>query len=292
MDGQLVPFVICYDFDGTLAPGNMQENSFIPALRMSSAEFWEQSNQLAAQNGADRVLTYMYLTISMARQHQLRIRRESIVEYGRSIKCFPGVDEDPVQGVKSWFDRTRDYGRERGIEVRHYIISSGLKEMLEGCPAARRVDQIFASRFIYDADDIPVWPAIALNYTTKTQYLFRINKGCLSEGDDLVINKYLPDSERPVPFRHMVYIGDGSTDVPSMRVVKNSGGRAIAVYNPADPAGSDLARSLVQDGRADIGAAADYTEGSALDSAIKAMLDICAAESSIRANSAIINGAR
>ena len=266
---------IAYDFDGTLAPGNMQEHSFIPKLDMSKEDFWQEAKTLSQEQDMDEILSYMYLMIQKANSADVRITKKDFKKHGKSIDFFPGVTE--------WFPRLDNYARDREVKLEHYIISSGLREMIQGTRIASRFQYIFASGFAYDQNDVAKWPALAVNYTTKTQYIFRINKGIRNSYDNKEINKYVPDNERAIPFSHMAYIGDGETDVPCMKMVKQKGGCAIAVYNPqkrkSKLRGSpkEIALQLLKDKRADHALPTDYTEDSALDVLIKAFIDRIAA---------------
>ena len=257
---------LIYDFDGTLAPGNMQEYDFIPAVGKSNKEFWHDANQLAEEQDADMVLTYMARMIQEAKSKGLSLRREAFQESGRNIRLFPGV--------KEWFGRINAYAAARGVRVLHYINSSGLKEMIEGTPIASEFRKIYACSFLYDVDGIAYWPGVAVNYTNKTQFIFKINKGVESVSDCKLVNQYIEERERPVPFSRMIYVGDGTTDIPCMRLVKNFGGHSIAVYNPASAkvGRKDLA-SLIRDNRVNHVCAADYTEGSEIDRLVKLIID-------------------
>lgn len=262
MARKLIPMAICYDFDGTLSPGNMQEYGFIKELGVTPEEFWDRSNTLAKIKKADDILAYMKVTIDESKKRNLPITREDFMEYGKNIKLYKGVEE--------WFDRINKYARSKGVKIEHYIISSGLKEMLEGSPIANKFTEIFASSFMYDEDGAAVWPAIVLNYTSKTQYMFRINKGCLDVTDTEGVNKHVEKSCRPMPFENMIYIGDGDTDVPCMAMLNKAGGHTLAVYKNGK---KERASALNRDGRAHMVAPADYSEGKAIDKFIKAVID-------------------
>ncbi len=256
---------LIYDFDGTLAPGNMQEYDFIPAVGKSNKEFWTEANTLAEEQDADMVLTYMARMIQSARSKGLSLRREAFQESGRRVELFPGVRE--------WFSRINDYGAQKGIRIFHYINSSGLKEIIEGTEIAREFRKIYACSFLYDVDGIAYWPAVAVNYTNKTQFIFKINKGVESVSDSRLVNRYIPENERPVPFSRMIYVGDGTTDIPCMRLVKNYGGHSIAVYNPEQRGVHRDMTALIQDNRVNHVCPADYTEGSEMDTLVKLIID-------------------
>ena len=257
---------LIYDFDGTLAPGNMQEYDFIPAVGKSNKEFWTEANTLAEEQDADMVLTYMARMIQEAKSKGLSLRREAFQDSGRRVTLFAGV--------KEWFSRINAYGAGRGIRILHYINSSGLKEIIEGTEIAHEFRRIYACSFLDDIDGVAYWPAVAVNYTNKTQFIFKINKGVESVSDCKLVNQYIEERERPVPFSRMIYVGDGTTDIPCMRLVKNFGGHSIAVYNPASAkvGRKDLA-SLIRDNRVNHVCAADYTEGSEIDRLVKLIID-------------------
>ena len=224
-DETLPVVALIYDFDGTLSPGNMQEFSFIKALNMTSEEFWRRSNELTRNNDANGILCYMKLMLDEAQYRHISLKRESFQRFGREVEFYPGVAE--------WFSLVNGYGRAKGVAVRHYINSSGLKEMIEGTAIAREFENIYACSFLYDVDGKAVWPAVAVDFTTKTQFLFKINKGISSVSDNSEVNRYMREEERPVPFRRMIYFGDGQTDIPCMKMVRQNGGHSIAVYDPA-----------------------------------------------------------
>lgn len=261
---------LIYDFDGTLAAGNMQEYNFIPAVGKSNKEFWSEANSLAEEQDADQILTYMALMIREAQAKGISLRREAFQESGRAVKLYPGVEE--------WFERINSYGAERGIKILHYINSSGLKEIIEGTTIADRFQKIYACSFLYNVDGIAYWPAVAVNYTNKTQFIFKINKGVESVFDTKQVNKYMEEKSRPVPFSRMIYVGDGTTDIPCMRLVKNFGGHSVAVYNPKDKAKRAEMNILIKDNRVNHVCPADYTEGSEIDAVVKAVIDKCLAD--------------
>ena len=261
---------LIYDFDGTLSAGNMQEYNFIPAVGKSNKEFWSEANDLAEEQDADQILTYMALMIRAAQAKGISLRREAFQECGRDVKLYPGVDE--------WFDRINKYGAERGINIVHYINSSGLKEIIEGTTIADKFKKIYACSFLYNIDGIAYWPAVAVNYTNKTQFIFKINKGVESVYDKKQVNKYMEEKSRPVPFSRMIYVGDGTTDIPCMKLVKNFGGHSIAVYNPKDKSKRAEMNTLIRDNRVNHVCPADYTESSEIDNVVKVIIDKCLAD--------------
>ena len=261
---------IAYDFDGTLAPGNMQEHSFIPRLGLDKSAFWEEANRIAREHDADEILTYMQLMLDKAAEKNTPVTRNALTDHGRNIRFF--------EGVENWFDRINDFASSLGVETDHYIISSGVRDIIRGTSIARHFRYIFASGYIFDEKGTAIWPALAINYTTKTQYLFRINKGIYNSYDNSQINKFVAYDQRPMPFSNMIYIGDGETDVPAMKMIKYQGGTAIAAYNPENkaregkPTPRQICEKLIDDGRADFMAPADYTDGSKLDAIVKTLM--------------------
>ena len=251
---------LIYDFDNTLSTRDMQEFTFIPALGMTADEFWKKSDELAHKYEMDHILAYMYLMASKAREKHISLSPEALRAMGQDVQFF--------DVVKEWFSRINAYGGKLGLEVRHYILSCGLKSMIEGCGVADEFYNVFACDYLYDDNGEPLWPSIAINYTSKTQFLYRINKGVEDVGEHTKLNMYMPRNERVVPFDQMVYIGDGLTDVPSMKLVRQRGGYAIGVYKkPSD------ASYLVDQERVDFYLKCDYTDGGEIDTALKAVLD-------------------
>lgn len=257
-----VPIVaLVYDFDQTLSPCNMQEYGFIPGIGMSADAFWAECRKNAVEHGMDGVLAYMYTMLKTARG-RMRLTAEALRALGRDIEFYPGVE--------GWFRRINEIGRARGAAVEHYIVSSGLKEIIEGSKIAHEFKEIFATSYMYDEDGEALWPATAVNYTSKTQYLFRINKGIFDITNDRDLNAYTPDHKRYVPFSNMIYIGDGPTDVPCMKLTKSKGGSSIAVYKDEDPRAGD---DMILKGRVDFSLPADFTEGSEMETVVLRLID-------------------
>ena len=253
---------IMYDFDGTLAHGNIQEYNFIPALNMSSGEFWDEVHELKINNNMENVLAYMYLMLKKADEHNISVKKSAFEEYGKNISLY--------EGVETWFKRINEYGRRQGINIHHYIISSGIKEMIEGTSIAGEFDRIYACSFLYNVDYIAKWPAVSVNYTNKTQFLYRINKGIFDVYDDS-INEKMPEEQKVIDFKNMIYLGDGLTDVPCMKLVKDNGGTAISVFE--DNKGKALSLKLLEDGRVNYIAETDYSENKDVDICIKKVID-------------------
>ena len=274
MARKLSTFAIAYDFDGTLAPENMQEYDFVPAIGMKSERFWQEVRELTKKHDADNILTYMMHMLDKAQAAEVPVRKENFVDFGRSVSLF--------EGVNGWFDRINAYGKKQGFKVNHYIISSGIREMIEGTPIAKEFAAIYASAFIYDHNGVAKWPALAVNYTTKTQFLFRINKGVLNVYDNSRINEFIPKEERSVPFEHMVFIGDGETDIPCFRLVKEQRGHAIAVYKPSTKGAKSKAEKLIAEGRVNFIAPANYSENSEMDRFVKGIIDKVAADVALK----------
>lgn len=261
--GEKPVLAICYDFDKTLSPDDMQAQGYIQSVGFDIAEFWKQSNELAVKNDMDQNLAYMLKMVREA-EGNLVFTKKALAEYGSHVKLFPGVD--------TWFDRIKKYGETHGVIIEHYIISSGLKEMIEGTEVAKNCafEKIYASSFYYNERGVAVWPAQVINYTNKTQFLFRIEKGVLDINDPGV-NDYFPPEDIRVPFRNMVYIGDSDTDVPCMKLVNSYGGHSIGVYN-ADTCDKTKVHRMMKDGRIKYFAPADYSENGELEGLIKSII--------------------
>lgn len=259
---------ICYDFDKTLSPDDMQAQGYIQSVGYDIKEFWTKSNDLASLNDMDQNLAYMYLMITEAEGYHV-FNKKTLEEYGAKVKLFPGVRE--------WFERIRNYGKEHGVIVEHYIISSGLKEMIEGTEVAKAgaFEKIYASSFYFNERGVAKWPAQVVNYTNKTQFLFRIEKGILDVNDQRVNDFFTPDELR-VPFRNMIYIGDSDTDIPCMKLVNLHGGYSIGVYNP-ETCDKQKVYKMIRDSRIKYFAPADYSENEELDVLVKNIIDRTAA---------------
>lgn len=252
---------IMYDFDKTLCTRDMQEYTFIPSIGMQPHEFWDHTAVVAAEETMDNILTYMYCMVEKARQSGNLLTRESLVACGKDIEYHPGVED--------WFERINRYADEAGVQVEHYVLSSGLKEIIEGTSIAKYFKRIYACEFLYK-DGYAYWPKMAVNYTNKTQFVYRINKGVLDINNDVDLNNSRPDSEKRVFFSNMIYLGDGLTDVPCMKLVKQSGGHSIAIYSQGQ---QHKAAPLLKHERVDWMFEADYREGSELDRTMKLLLE-------------------
>lgn len=254
---------ICYDFDKTLSPDDMQAQGFIQKLGYEISEFWKKSNGFAKANNMDKNLAYMF-TMKTESAGKVLFTKTELAKFGSEVELFPGVE--------SWFERIRKYGEENGVIVEHYIISSGLKEMIEGTSIAKNgaFKKIYATSFYCDENGVAVWPAQVVNYTNKTQFLFRITKGILDVNDDAV-NDFFAESDLRVPFRNMVYLGDSDTDIPCMKLVKTRGGYSIGVFNPKTNDRKKV-HKMTRDNRIDYFVPADYSENTELDKLIKTII--------------------
>ncbi len=258
---------IVYDFDGTLARGNMQERSFIPSVGVDREAFWKEVRSAARREDADEILVYMRLMLEKARAAGTPVTAQMLREHGRAPDYFPGVE--------AWFDRINAFAAGFGLHLEHYVISSGNYEMIEGCSIFSEFRRVFASRFMLDEEGRAVWPGVAINYTTKTQFLFRINKGVDNSWDTEAINRWMPEARRPLPFRRMIFIGDGHTDIPSMKMVMTQGGSAIGVLDPElwfSHRDTGRIHDLIAAERVNFVAPADYAEDSVLDVIVKGVL--------------------
>ena len=267
MKNKQTKIALIYDFDGTLSRGNMQEATFIPDVcRMSAKDFWNEVVDDAAKHNADERLCYMYKMLDKAKGANVSLKREAFEKHGKNVPLFEGVLE--------WFDGINQYAVEQGIDIKHFVISSGNKELINGTPIAKYFEQIFACEFYYDIDGIATKPAVAIDYTNKTQYLFRINKKVLTGGKNehgKTVNDFVPDEDRDIPFTNMIYIGDGDTDIPCMKLVKDKGGFSIGVYD--DEVKKEAVKRLQNDGRINYMAEANYASRSDLMCVVKKALN-------------------
>lgn len=248
---------IMYDFDKTLCTKDMQDYGFIPSLQMQPSEFWQKANDFGSSAEMDGILAYLYTMIEECKRKGIPLTREKLIENGRSVELYPGVRE--------WFERINLYGAVQGVQIEHYVISSGLKEIIEGSGIADKFTKIFACEFLYDENGNALWPKTAVNYTNKTQFVYRINKGVLDISNDIDLNRSMPDDSKRVPFSNMIYIGDGLSDVPCMKMMKAYGGCAIAVYQDSN---KHKVEELLLGDRVDFIFPADYSEHSRLNKTV------------------------
>jgi len=250
-----------YDFDKTLCTTDMQDYAFIPSLGYTPAEFWSIANEFGWGNHMDGLLAYMYTMIDECRKKNIRLERDYLVRCGNAIQLFPGVRE--------WFARINAFGASLGASVEHYVLSSGLKEIIEGSGIAHEFREIYACEFLYGEDGLAMWPKLDVNFTNKTQFVYRINKGVLDVANDRDLNASMPDDSKRIPFTNMIYVGDGLSDVPCMKMMRAYGGQAVAVYQDTNRAAVE---NLLSGGRVDFIFPADYREGTILDTTMKNIL--------------------
>ena len=249
---------LLYDFDKTLCTTDMEDYTFIPSLGMTPREFWGIANRFGQENRMDALLAYMYTMIAQCKKRGIRLDRDYLVRCGKAMELFPGV--------RDWFSRINAFGESLGVEVEHYVLSSGLKEIIEGSGISHEFKEIYACEFLYGEDGIASWPKLDVNFTNKTQFVYRINKGVLDVAEDRRLNASMPDDSKRIPFTSMIYLGDGLSDVPCMKMMQANGGAAIAVYQDNNRTGVE---ELLRRGRVDFIFPADYTEGKPLDKTVR-----------------------
>jgi len=250
----------CYDFDHTLSPDDMQAQGYIQDLGYEVNDFWHKATELSLKNDMETNLAYMFLMAQEAKIH-FPLTKAVLMEYGKKVGLF--------KGVKEWFGRINAYCLSKGYKAEHYILSSGLKEMIEGTEIASEFEKIYASSFMYDEAGRACWPAQAINYTNKTQFLFRISKGC-TEVNDPMVNDYV-GSDLYIPFKRMFYFGDSCTDIPCMRLLRHYEGYSFGIYEENKTSSS--MEKLLKDGRIGYFAPVDYSEGKELDRKVKECID-------------------
>lgn len=259
---------IMYDFDKTLSTTDMQNYSFIPNLGLTPQEFWGETSVFTEKEGVERILSYMYMMVKIAKEKGIKLTREYLRECGKNIKFFPGVT--------TWFKRINEYGKEKGVTVEHYLVSSGTKEIVEGSAIYDEFTAVFGCEYYYDENNEPVWPKLAINYTQKTQFFFRIAKGVVDITDDNSVNKKTPGLR--IPYKNIIYLGDGMTDIACMTLVKQNGGRSIAVYPEKE---SERVKQIYIDGRVNFICKADYSANSDLEKVVKLIIDSVALQEEI-----------
>lgn len=261
METQAPIIAFLYDFDKTLCTTDMEDYAFIPSLGYTPAEFWGRANAFGWENRMDGLLAYMYTMIQECAAQNIKLDRAFLNHCGESIQLFPGVRE--------WFARINAFGESLGVQVEHYVISSGLREIIEGSGIAQEFREIYACEFYYNENGNACWPKLDVNFTNKTQFVYRINKGILDVSRDKELNDSMPDDSKRVPFTNMIYMGDGLSDVPCMKMMRAYGGQAIAVYQASNRQGVE---KLLADGRVDFIFPADYREGMELDRTVRDIL--------------------
>lgn len=257
-----------YDFDETLSVTYMQDYILIPSLGMTPKTFWRQANQWSRDNCADQITGSMYYFFKVAKEKGIKLTREFFCDAAKSITYFEGVED--------WFERINRYGRMLDLQIEHYIVSSGYEEIIAGASIRKHFKDVFGCSYAFGEDGTPVWPARIVNYSAKTQYLSKINKG-LGKLEDRAVNEFMPDEERAIPFTRMIYFGDGMTDIPSMKLTKQRNGIAIAVYRPKSQH-KQTAVKLLRDGRVNFALPADYREDKQIDCVVKTVLNRMATE--------------
>ena len=261
METQAPIIAFLYDFDKTLCTTDMEDYAFIPSLGYTPAEFWGKANAFGWENRMDGLLAYMYTMIQECAAQNIKLDRAFLNHCGESIQLFPGVRE--------WFARINAFGESLGVQAEHYVISSGLREIIEGSGIAQEFREIYACEFYYNENGDACWPKLDVNFTNKTQFVYRINKGILDVSRDRELNDSMPDDSKRVPFTNMIYMGDGLSDVPCMKMMRAYGGQAIAVYQASNRQGVE---KLLADGRVDFIFPADYREGMELDRTVRDIL--------------------
>ena len=261
METQAPIIAFLYDFDKTLCTTDMEDYAFIPSLGYTPAEFWGRANAFGWEKRMDGLLAYMYTMIQECAAQNIKLDRAFLNHCGESIQLFPGVRE--------WFARINAFGESLGVQVEHYVISSGLREIIEGSGIAQEFREIYACEFYYNENGDACWPKLDVNFTNKTQFVYRINKGILDVSRDKELNDSMPDDSKRVPFTNMIYMGDGLSDVPCMKMMRAYGGQAIAVYQASNRQGVE---KLLADGRVDFIFPADYREGMELDRTVRDIL--------------------
>lgn len=273
---------ILYDFDKTLSTTDMQNYEFIPNLDMTPSEFWGKTTEFSNKYHVERILSYMYMMVECCRVKGIPLTRDYLRSCGRKIKFFPGVS--------TWFKRINQYGEEHGFKIEHYLVSSGTKEIVEGCSIYDEFTQAYACEFYYDEKSgLPIWPKLAINYTQKTQYFFRIAKGVTDIRDDNSVNAKTKGLR--IPYRNIIYLGDGMTDIACMTLVKSNGGRAIAVYpDKASEEEIDRVKNIYTDGRCNFVCKADYSANSDIEKVIRLIIDsIYTQEEIIKKQNSLMN---
>ena len=253
---------ILYDFDKTLCTTDMQEYSFIKNLGMTSNEFWGAAADITAKHEVEKILAYMFVMIKKCKEKGIPLTEEYLNKCGENVVLF--------KGVATWFDRINEYGESLGVNIEHYIISSGTYEIIQGTPIAKYFKRIYACKYMYDENGEALWPALAINYTLKTQYIYRISKGILDVTDDYNLNRLQDESLRRIAYRNMIYIGDGMTDIPCMKMLKSKGGKSIALYQSGR---AETVKPLVEDERINYVCVADYSPNSSLEKIVKLMIE-------------------
>jgi len=266
---------LVYDFDGTLSPQPMQEYTVLPKIGVEPAQFWAMVNREARETESDPMLVYMRHIIEALEREKVDVKREDFAAMASAIEYFPGV--------ATWFARMNAYVKRRSrgqVKLAHYLISAGQKEILDGVSIRKHFKRIYASEYHFNHHGVATFPKLLVTDTLKTQFLFRINKGLELVTES--INEHMPEAERPIPFANIIYVGDGMTDVPSMALTKKSGGHTVAVFDARSERQRAICMKLLEAGRADFIAEADYRKASKLSRRVALLLDAIIADVAYR----------
>jgi len=264
---------LIYDFDKTLSTTDMQNFDFIKNLNISPKEFWSNTTKLINDNEADKILAYMYMMLKECQKNNIKLTKEYLNSCGKNIEFYNGVD--------TWFTRINEYGKSIGAHIEHYIVSSGITEIIEGTPICKYFKKIYGCSYLYE-NDIAVWPKVSINYTNKTQFIFRISKGALDIRDDDTVNR--KSKALDISFDNMIYFGDGLTDIPCMKIIKEHGGKSIAIYQEGK---SDNIVTLLNDERVNFALPSDYSENSKLENVVKMLIENMVMVDNIKKNEKI-----
>lgn len=260
---------VIYDFDGTLAKGNIPEHNLFSKLGLEINKFWSEVRRVRNETDSDEIAVYMYLLMQKASEKGMYLTKKLLEDSAKNNVPF-------FEGVETWFSRIKGTFSNEDYIVNHYIISSGLQEMIEATTISKDIKKVFASKYIYGKDSNAVSPGVTINYTSKVQYLFRINKGIFNHWDNESLNSWIPLKDRQVPFSRMIYIGDGDTDIPAMKTVRSQGGISIAVFDPEkweNNQNQERIYKLISEDRVQYVTPADYRDGSQLDIVVKGVID-------------------
>ena len=253
---------LLYDWDYTLTDGFMQSFGLAQDLGYKDVyEYFDFNDHMLGCEDMDMCLSMMAGIFCTAKSIGKSVTREYLQGFGKNMVYYPGVEE--------WFDKINAIGRQYGYEIEHYIISSGLKEIIEGSSIAKHLKRIYANFFAYDESGNAFWPSQVVNYSSKVQYVYRIRKNVLDDlGNVSKVNEKMADSD-VLPFKNIIYLGDSQTDIPSFKVIKNSGGMSICVYKEGEQKSKSVAQKCFIEGRVNYFVPADYREGSDLYELVK-----------------------
>ena len=257
---------LCYDFDGTLCSGYMQDQKLLHDCKIEPKNFWIKVANYAKENHCDPTLAYLMLLEQQMRSAGLKVNAETFKKYGRELKLFKGVNE--------WFSRIKQFGKLHNIEIQHFIISSGLADVIKGCTFIKDINLVYASSYIYD-DGKGVWPKLSVNYSNKVQFLYRINKGTFDVFDQVGVNAKKDSNDSVnIPFENFIFFGDGETDVPCFSVNQKNAGKNICIYEKGNEKSFDIGKKLYSEGRVHYLLDGDYSENSEIDKLIKQFITL------------------